>query len=261
MKQDFRYFIRRLIPRSFYHWVSMLANSLAILRCEGPGTLSQLSREDGSEVTLHLRSLKHPFTLRRAGPQLNALVQNVFRGEYDRWLGGLKPRVIVDAGGYIGDLTCHWATRFPEARIITLEPSLSSLARAEENTRPYGARVKLIRAGLGGHEGFCTLSGEEMGTHLVNGDAGELGTRVRVMTVDRLMSEQALERIDLLKIDIEGAEGEVLAGCSDWIDRVGCLVVEFHGERLESDGVAELSRHGMKCRRHRSLVTFSREFE
>ncbi len=51
------------------------------------------------------------------------------------------------------------------------------------------------------------------------------------MTVERIMSEYGLEKIDLLKIDIEGAEKEVFSETSNWIGLVDSIVVELH-ERL-----------------------------
>jgi hypothetical protein len=43
------------------------------------------------------------------------------------------------------------------------------------------------------------------------------------------MREFRLESIDILKVDIEGAEIEVFSGC-DWIDRIGLLAIELHEE-------------------------------
>ncbi len=242
-----------------YQRLSQCADFAAITRREGVAAWGRLHPMDGAEITLKLKSLAHPFTLRRTAPQINGLMQNVMRGEYDRWLGGLNPSVIVDAGTYIGDLTCHWATRYPTARIVALEPNPESFARASQNLRPYGDRVTLIQSGLGDHEGHCSISGAEMGAHLVKGSSTE-GQTIRVTTVNGLMDELGLGSVDLLKLDIEGAEREVLATASRWISRVKILVVEFHGADLEAAGVAELSRHGFGSRRHRSLVTFSRDF-
>jgi FkbM family methyltransferase len=259
MKQDFRHLFRHFVPRAIYQHLSQCADFVAITRREGLAAWGRLHPMDGAEITLDLQSLAHPFTLRRTAPQINGLMQNVMRGEYDRWLEGLNPSVIVDAGSYIGDLTCHWATRYPEARIIALEPNPDSFARASLNLRPYGDRVTLIQSGLGDHEGHCSISGSEMGAHLVKGNSGEVQS-VRVTTVDVLLDELGLNSVDLLKLDIEGAEKEVLATAPRWISRVKCLVVEFHGADLEAAGVAELARHGFGSRRHRSLVTFSRGF-
>jgi hypothetical protein len=48
------------------------------------------------------------------------------------------------------------------------------------------------------------------------------------MTVDTIMKEQGIDHIDILKIDIEGAEREVFRDPSSWIGKVDALIVELH---------------------------------
>jgi FkbM family methyltransferase len=259
MKQDFRHWVRRFIPKGFYGNLRQMADRLAILRCEGPDTLKKLRPLDEAIISMDLRSLKHPFKLRRCASHVDGLVQNVFRREYDHWLGDLEPRVIVDAGAYIGDLTCHWATKFPEARIVALEPNPPSHEFTALNTDLYGPRITVLRAGLGATAGRCGLSGSEMSAHLVL-SANSLEFPVEVTTIDAILANHNIEHIDLLKMDIEGSEAEVLANAASWIDKVKVLVVEFHGEAMERDGIAQLSAYGLDYRRYRSILTFARRF-
>jgi len=48
------------------------------------------------------------------------------------------------------------------------------------------------------------------------------------VTIPGLMSQYGLTRIDLLKLDIEGAEKELFAAASDWIDKVDAIAIELH---------------------------------
>jgi len=60
------------------------------------------------------------------------------------------------------------------------------------------------------------------------------------------MRRCGLERIDLLKVDIEGAEAELLGETAEqWIGRVGCIVIELHEELPIDELVAreELPSH------------------
>lgn len=259
MKHDIRHLFRRFVPRGWYQQLRTVANKLAILHCEGPQLLSRLHPLDDSVITLCLHSLAHPFKLRRCASHIDGLVQNVFRCEYDRWLGNFNPHVIVDAGAYIGDLTCHWATRFPAARIFALEPNPLSYEYTQANVAPYGKQVTLIPAGLGAEEGSCSLSGSEMGAYLIKA-ASTQESNIPVTTVEALLSTYGLPGIDLLKLDIEGSESEVLAGAAAWIDKVTMLVVEFHGAALEKEAIAKLAGFGFHHRRFRSLISFARHF-
>ena len=62
---------------------------------------------------------------------------------------------------------------------------------------------------------------------------GEILHEVRGVTVDTIMKEQGIEHIDILKIDIEGAEREVFKDPSSWLGSVDALIVELH-ERMKS---------------------------
>ena len=61
---------------------------------------------------------------------------------------------------------------------------------------------------------------------------GEVCHNVTAMTVDKVMLDYGLEKIDILKIDIEGAEREVFRDPTLWIDKVDALIVELH-ERMK----------------------------
>ncbi len=145
------------------------------------------------------------------------------------------PAVIVDAGANIGLTSVYFAIRYPAARIIAVEPEASNFALLKANTSSY-ANVTPVRAALWkentgidvidpgkGKWGFQTVAnGERPGLQRVPG-----------MTVDALMDSCGLDAIDVLKIDIEGAEKEVFADASAWIDRVSVLMVELH-ERMKT---------------------------
>src|SRR5215204_1499492 len=51
---------------------------------------------------------------------------------------------------------------------------------------------------------------------------------IPAFSMPTLMTMYKFQRIDLLKMDIEGAEADVLASADEWIDRVDTLVVELH---------------------------------
>jgi hypothetical protein len=53
------------------------------------------------------------------------------------------------------------------------------------------------------------------------------------MTVDKIMQDYNLEKVDILKIDIEGAEKEVFTDTSSWIEKVNSIIIELH-ERMKA---------------------------
>jgi FkbM family methyltransferase len=126
-----------------------------------------------------------------------------------------------------------YANRYPEAKIISVEPERSNFEMLKKNTALYpnivavqaalwkeSAQLTIFDPGLD-HEGFRTSGGQECA-------ASETRGLVSGVTVNKLMDDFSLGQIDLLKIDIEGSEKEVFECSSSWIDRVGMIAIELH---------------------------------
>ncbi|MBI5041737.1 MAG: FkbM family methyltransferase [Gammaproteobacteria bacterium] len=143
------------------------------------------------------------------------------------------PRVIIDAGANVGLTSIFFANQYPDARIIAIEPEPFNYAMLVKNVAPYpnvtpvqGAiwsaniDIDLFDPGAG-HWGYVTRQADDNA-------AGTWCQKVHGFTLDRLMQDFALEHIDVLKMDIEGAERDVLEDPSAWIDRVDAIIVELH---------------------------------
>jgi FkbM family methyltransferase len=139
-----------------------------------------------------------------------------------------SPR-ILDCGANIGLASLFFKRRYPAARITAYEadPSLFAIARA--NLSANGALdVEMVNAALWTSAGRVTFRAEGADSGMIDGLAGAVdGSAVDVPSL-RLHDVLAAERIDLLKLDIEGAEGAVLADCEPVLDRVAAIVMDLH---------------------------------
>lgn len=176
----------------------------------------------------------HAVQLRVPSSDLSTYYQVFTKRDYD-FCAESPPRVIVDAGANIGLASVWFANRFPQAKIIAIEPERGNYELLLRNVSPY-PNILPLRAALWnrneeidlrdpgrGAWGFITEtshSGEDSPARTLH--------TVRGITVDALMAEYMLDGIDLLKIDIEGAEREVFEDTSAWIGRVRSLIVELH---------------------------------
>ena len=136
-------------------------------------------------------------------------------------------KVIVDVGAYIGLTSIFYAKKFPKARIFAIEPERSNFELMLKNLRPY-PNVTPIHSALWSSESYVSIGAPLPGAldnwgFTVSNKPGD----VRAITISSLMQNFSIEHIDLLKIDIEGAEKEVFEVC-DWKDRVGSIVIELH---------------------------------
>jgi FkbM family methyltransferase len=194
-----------------------------------------LRRPSGRLRTLRLRSPGGPRTVVVGDyGELEVMRDIVLDEEYA--LTGLEPRTIVDLGANVGMASAWFRGRYPEARIVAVEPDPDTFAKLERNLAGDDA-VTLVNAAVAGEAGEVELfqpSGYSISSSLSasRDDQGASSARVRACTLDELWTELGLERVDLLKLDVEGAELEVLEGFTR-IDSVGAIVGEAHPKLLE----------------------------
>jgi FkbM family methyltransferase len=250
---------RTLRPQSrLYRAASRFLTDLRILQREGPLFLARCFKyrraTDGVAV-LHSRHLLHPFQVRLGMDDLDVFLNNVVREEYGQLPRKMTPSVIVDAGAYIGDTSCYFLSRFPSARVVALEPNAATFPQALANLAPYGSRAALEPYALWSKEAVLQFGGAQTGAGVGRG----CGT-VRGVSLPWLLERYGIERVDILKMDIEGAEREVLNAASlEWLARVEGVLVETHGPEFEACSLAILRRAGFKPRRFRNVWYCFRE--
>jgi FkbM family methyltransferase len=184
--------------------------------------------------------------------------------EYDIELP-LEPRLIIDAGANVGYASVRFANRYPHAQIIAIEPSPANFPLLRENTASY-ANVSLLQAGVWPRA--CHL---KIVTHDSNGKfLGEWGFQVEetdqpaadtllAVTLGEVLRESGQTAIDLLKLDVEGAEKDIFStSCDDWLPRTNVILIELH-DRFRpgcSDAFfsAVSTRHFYQAQRGQTLI-------
>jgi FkbM family methyltransferase len=129
--------------------------------------------------------------------------------------------VVADVGAHIGvhALAAARILRRAGGRVIAFEPASDSAAKLRAAARRNRLRVEVVQTALGAHHGTAGLYGDarydaaDAGVRSQYGDAA-LVERVPVRTFDAWAEEAGLSRLDVVKIDVEGAEAAVLTGMS-----------------------------------------------
>jgi FkbM family methyltransferase len=138
------------------------------------------------------------------------------------------PRTIVDLGANVGFSARFLSERYPDAKLVGYEPDPEVFELAQRNVRDH-AHISLQNRAVAAEAGSLELhrfAGGSWGTSsFVTKQEVTDSFIASAVTLDSIISE--VGDVDLLKIDIEGAEYEVLKACRQ-LDRVGCIVGEFH---------------------------------
>jgi FkbM family methyltransferase len=167
--------------------------------------------------------------------ELQVMRDIVIDEEYD--VARLEPGTIVDLGANIGIGSAWFRARYPQARIIAVEPDPDTFVKLERNLGA-DARATLVNAAVGRESGEVTLfrpDGYSIAASVSDQrpEARPAG-QVRACTLDELCAEHGLERLDLVKLDVEGAELDALDGFSR-LDAVGTIVGEAHPLLIDTD--------------------------
>lgn len=152
-----------------------------------------------------------------------------------------KPNpVIIDCGANIGLSVLYFKTLYPDAIVRAFEPDAKIFKVLEDNCNKFCLKnVELFNKGVWtNNEEVSFLSdGADGGKIVKNFDSNELSKLKMVHLKDLLEKEK---EIDLLKIDIEGAESEVISDCSESLQGVKFLFVEYHSSASEEQKLDDL---------------------
>lgn len=167
--------------------------------------------------------------------------------DIDKVLGGeeypvdvltdFSPQVILDIGASTGMSSLFFHSRFPDADIYAYEPAQLSHDCLIKNTDGI-SRIQTFNYGLLDRDEELTLH------HNVDGPTGNSiapqnnipGAEevIQVRSAATAVDQLGIERIDILKIDTEGAELRILVDLQNWLSKVEVIFIELHSDRVRA---------------------------
>lgn len=173
--------------------------------------------------------------------------------------------VVLDVGANVGGWTEYLLSLGKNVEVHCFEPVPSTFEELRRRLcdRVEDTRVVLNNVGLSDRPEIATIKvyGQYAGSNSLYERRSALATHpcftvfseteVRLMTLDAYLERKAVDRVDLLKIDVEGHEEKALRGASASLSRgtIRCIQFEYGGCFLDSGATLEevfelLSRHG-----------------
>lgn len=137
----------------------------------------------------------------------------------------ISPKTIIDAGANVGYASLWFHHKYPSAHIIAIEPELSNYKLLADNTKNI-PNIDILHKGLWSKATKLEIINEDGSkygfiTREVPQSTNEGIETCTVSGLYNIFEKKGFSSIDLLKIDIEGAEKEVFSDNYDlWLDKV-----------------------------------------
>jgi FkbM family methyltransferase len=194
--------------------------------------------------------VKENIFLRPGNSDFSVFRQIFMNGEYDIDLP-LKPVIIIDAGANIGLAAIYFSNRFPKAQLYCIEPDPGNFSVLQKQTA-HRENINLFMKALWHSNEVVSLQKENVDSWGIKvNQANELmESQAEGITLQTFMDINSIEIVDLLKIDIEGAEVNIFSeGYEFWLKRTRILIIELH-ENLHS-GTEKIFYNAINCIKHK----------
>jgi FkbM family methyltransferase len=193
---------------------------------------------EGQTLELQMKTpVQGRLSLREVGSDILTFNEVIKDQVYKNILAKLRRcDTVIDLGANIGLASLYFASRYPSCRLLAVEPNPPTYKILSANLRDLSerGRCKTLRAAVWGsekelvadpsqaHDHYSAFATKEA-TGRENGEE-----RMQGFPITKIIEDSGFEHVDLLKVDIEGAEVELFKGDLDWLRKVGAIAIEFH---------------------------------
>lgn len=148
-------------------------------------------------------------------------------------------QTIVDLGSNIGLSVVYFACEYPEAQIFAYEPDPRAFRVLTQNAEQF-SNVQCSSAAVTDKDGtvdFFLGGKRSISSSTQKRNLPQEKILVQSKTLSSIMSEHNLSRVDILKMDVEGAEMRILEHMSESgiLDAISCIVAEVHPNLMQQD--------------------------
>ena len=214
----------------------LIENDCRLICREEDHFIARAKRSGLSEIKFHIREndfadstvFKHIFSQNAYGTLADLVLKTSGPGQV---------KYILDGGANVGFASVFFANRFPNSKILAVEPEAGNYKLLTRNLEINGLseRVKSIHGGLWSESRKLTIrndfrSGTSDSFYL--SESGKEEDRIQTYTIPELMNAHGFKTIDILKLDIEGAELRLFTGkdIQQVLSLTKFIAVEIHDE-------------------------------
>lgn len=165
-------------------------------------------------------------------------------------------KTIVDLGANIGLSAIYFLSQFSNAEIICIEPDPGNYILLTKNlTNEISTnRATCINAAVASKDGTGSVQiGHFRQNTKVSNEASQENP-VLLISLNNLLKQNNIEKINLLKIDIEGGEEDLFTENTEWLKKTDHIIIELHSERIKEKCIAVLVNYNFTVKNLRGEI-------
>jgi FkbM family methyltransferase len=182
----------------------------------------------GKLTNIQVPGIKSSISLRKGTSDVPTFFQVFLNNEYDiNFID--NPKVIIDGGANIGLFTVFIKNKFPDSKVISIEPDKENFEILKKNVSGY-ENIFCENRGL-----WKTETNLKVYDKLDRGKWGMMVEEtseegdVKALSINSIMDKHSINKIDILKLDIETSEKNLFSGdYQNWLSKTRMVIIELH---------------------------------
>ena len=224
-------------------------------------TISRLAK---CQMEFQLPHMANPVAIRTGMSDMQVFHDIFIWGEYSFLKPVTERTTVLDIGANVGYSSTYFAGIYPKCEVVAVELMHSNFEQLSGNTAFLGNRIRTVEAAVWSHNDGVSIAddtfrdGDAWSHHASEAEAGK--NLVPSITMLNLMQQHVMPRVNICKIDIEGAEYELFAdGNRDWTNHCDVILLEIHEDLATFDIVAAMQADGFHSFTTHELTIFYRD--
>lgn len=181
------------------------------------------------QETIYSKKRKRTLHFRKNTKDFETFEEVFISQIYDIYLT-FVPKTIIDAGANTGFASLFFKFRYPDADIVAVEIDAGNVTMIEKNLEGY-SNFEILQKGLYNKHAFFKVVNPFNATNsfVVKEVDQDENYDIESVTVSQIIKDKNWETVDILKIDIEGAEIELFeSNYKEWLPKVKVIYIETH---------------------------------
>lgn len=244
--------------------LKLITNKIGPLKMAEYLVRTTISRLTKCQMQFKLPQMANPVAIRSGMSDMQVFHDIFIWGEYSFLKPVAESTTVLDIGANVGYSSTYFAGIYPKCEVVAVELMHTNFEQLSRNTAFLGKRITTLEAAVWSHNDGVSIAddtfrdGDAWSHHASEAKDGK--SLVPSITMIELMQKHAMPRVNICKIDIEGAEFELFAtGNRRWVDNCDVILLEIHEDLATFDIVAGMHADGFQSFTAHELTIFYRD--